>query len=549
MSEFTILRFNECNNTLLQGIRRQKQWLFLWGAAVLLLFWNLGTGAFSAAECIPAAAAQDLMDSSSTPQTFLNRLVWFFSISPGGVSEMSARMPVAIGALLMLGGVLAIAHKLAGRGTAIASGWICLTTVGFLVNGRMVTDQMTLAAIVLWSTAIYLFSREKFSYCSAILFWFLLSFGLYTGGFFALVPAVIMILDLIFRKQIRNLFTLRNITGFLIGIASYVLLYHYGDFRCENSGISLHVDLGQILKMSLPWTPLFVLAFLDIAKRKKQNMDHRLLFYCVLIAALCTVMLKNAVLPLLGFSAILCGVMLTSSPVTVPQLFSRILFRLVDALLPLLALTLLLTPVLFIWRGPRFLPAGMAYPNWFVGMFYFGAPIAGILIFVWQTVMIRRRKQKKAMPEICGADPVPDRVIPVAAFLLLILFAILLPGMRSDAAFYSEKPFLLQTKDLLRNQYGMKSPQRIYLLPGDAVSRCKTYLRCDNDVVLPVHNADNIASALDDLKKHGGALFGLRRDFMRYRIPLTGLVLTEPPTVFRSAPDAEDRLAVLLFLK
>ena len=140
-------------------------------------------------------------------------------------------------------------------------------------------------------------------------------------------------------------------------------------------------------------------------------------------------------------------------------------------------------------------------------------------------------------------------MIPVAAFLLLILFAILLPGMRSDAAFYSEKPFLLQTKDLLCNQYGMKSPQRIYLLPGDAVSCCKTYLRCDNDVVLPVQSADNIASALDDLKKHGGALFGLRRDFMRYHIPLTGLVLTEPPTVFCSAPDAEDRLAVLLFLK
>ena len=121
---------------------------------------------------LAAAAAQDYMvnpDIMPEKNRFLLRLIWLFSSPVRFVTETTARMPAAMGALFVLGAVIAIAHKLAGRQTAIASGWFCLTLTGFLSSGRMVTDEMTLCALTLWSTAIYLYSREKFTCCSSIL--------------------------------------------------------------------------------------------------------------------------------------------------------------------------------------------------------------------------------------------------------------------------------------------------------------------------------------------------------------------------------------------
>lgn len=552
MADFTILRFNDCNRTLLTGISRHKQWLFLWFAAVLLLFWNLGTGAFAVPECIPAAAAQDYMaapDLLPSKDPFLVRLIWLFSSPVRMINELTARMPAAMGALLVLGAVIMIAHKLAGRQAAIASGWFCLTLSGFLTYGRMVTDEMTVSALLLWAIAIYLYSREKMTVCSSILFWLLTAFALYTGGLFALFPVLIMILDRVCNDRMRDLFHWRNLIGLVPAILYYLLLYYHCDFRRIDLGISLHTDFSQAAVMSLPWLPLIVLAFFDIGKRRKQGADHRLLFYWFLITALSTFFLKHTLIPMLGISAILCGVMMTAAQLTVPQLVSKLLFRLADALMPLAALTLLITPFLFKWLGPRYLADGMAYPNWFVAVFYFGAPFAGVVIFVWQSVMLRRRRQKKSLPEICGADPVPDRLIPIAAFVLLMLFTVIFPSMQSDAAFSSRKPFLLQTKELLLKQYCMKAPQGIFLLPGKGIPECKMYLQ-NGDTSLPVKILGSRAM-LDELKKQGGALIGTRDDFAHYRIELNGVVLYEPFTLSEQKEQRvpDQKLAVLLFLK
>ena len=551
MADFTILRFNDCNRTLLAGISCHKQWLFLWGAAVLLLFWNLGTGAFSPLECTAAVAAQDYMlnpDIMPEKNRFLVRLIWLFSSPVRFVTETTARMPAAMGALFVLGAVITIAHKLAGRSAAIASGWFCLTLTGFLSAGRMVTAEMTLCALTLWTTAIYLYSREKFTCLSSILFWLLTAFAFYSGGIFALVPVLFMIFDCSLNTRTCNLYNWRNLTGLLVGIGSYFLFNYFCDFRCTDFGISLSTGFSRIVGMSLPWLPLIVLAFFDIVKRRKVGNDFRLLFYWFLITAFSTFFLKNTALPLLGICAILCGVMMTAAAMTIPQLISKLLFRLVDALMPLAAAILLITPFLFMWLGPRYLVHGMAYPNWFVAVFYFGAPLTGVLIFIWQSLMLRRKKQKKSLPEICGVDPVPDRVIPVTAFVLLALYAIIFPAAASDGAFASRKPFLKQTKLLLQKQYGMKAPQCIYLLPGDAVAECKMYLRTD-DSSLPVKILSDRADYEKLKNQSGGALIGTRDDFARYRIDLDGIVLNEPLTLSDKAAKTENKLAVLLFLK
>ena len=374
------------------------------------------------------------------------------------------------------------------------------------------------------------------------------AFSFYSGGIFALFPVLIMILDCCLNSRIATLYNWRNIIGLLSGVGSYLLFTCFCDFRCTDFGISLSTDFSRIVGMSLPWLPLIVLAFFDLGKRRKAGNDFRLLYYSFLIGALSTFFLKYTALPLLGISAIFCGVMMTSTAMTIPQLISKLLFRLADALLPLTAAVLLITPFLFMWLGPRYLANGMAYPNWFVAVFYFGAPLTGVLIFIWQSFMLRRRKQKKSLPEICGADPVPDRVIPVTAFVLLALYAIIFPAAAADGAFASRKPFLKQTKLLLLKQYGMKAPQCIYLIPGDAVAECKMYLRTDAPT-LPV----KILADRRDYEKlknqSGGALIGTRHDFARYRIDLDGIVLSEPLTLSDKAANTENKLAVLLVLK
>jgi hypothetical protein len=181
-------------------------------------------------------------------------------------------------------------------------------------------------------------------------------------------------------------------------------------------------------------------------------------------------------------------------------------------------------------------------------VFYFGAPLTGVLIFIWQSLLLRRKKQKKSLPEICGADPVPDRVIPVAALILLIFYAIIFPSAASDGAFASRKPFLMQTKTLLQKQYGMKAPQCIYLIPGNAAAEGKMYLRTD-DPALPVKILSDRADYEKLKKQSGGALIGTRSDFARYGIGLDGIVLNEPLTLSDQASQSDDKLAVLLILK
>ena len=118
MADFTLLRFQDCSSALPGQIKKNKEYLFLWGTAILLLFLRLGTGAVSGSEGRWLAVANEMLRSGDWLHPTINGVPYFdkplisywliaiVSLLQGGeVNEFSARLPSALAALLALGSV------------------------------------------------------------------------------------------------------------------------------------------------------------------------------------------------------------------------------------------------------------------------------------------------------------------------------------------------------------------------------------------------------------------------------------------------------------
>ena len=97
----------------------------------------------------------------------------------------------------------------------------------------------------------------------------LTAFFFYAGGVFALFPVLIMVLDCSLNARVSTLYNWRNLTGLLAGLGFYLLFHFFCDFRCTDSGISLHTDFSRIVGMSLP---LRVRVLLQAVAKKAKRM-------------------------------------------------------------------------------------------------------------------------------------------------------------------------------------------------------------------------------------------------------------------------------------
>lgn len=451
MSDFTILRFQDCNRSVLEGWKTQKKWIFLWACAILLFFWNLGTGAVQTVQEGNLFYRVMCILKYDTPLTTPPYLPVFFSCPLGIANELSVRFASAVAGLIALGAVISIARRLFGTGTALASGWILLTTYGVIHYARLAGPDMLQAAFAAASVACYLRTRENNSFRNWCGVWILAALGVIEGTATVLLfPVLAMLLD---SRSYRTWRTWKWLAGLLPGVLLLAWpVLHTGEWLFYFKFRSMPVDLLGLFPLLLPWTPLTVLAVLHgIFSRKTLSDPEKWLYRMLLGGAFISLLLFHSAVTLIPYCVILCGAFLAGEARSMMKVLTRLLLMLTDVLIPVAAVVCFAAPFLFRWLAPE-----RHYPNSFVGLFYFGLPVLALCLIVWLFVMRYRKRRGKPGFGIF-VEPVADRwIVPLYAMMLL-LYAMVFPLMQTSPLFRGEKTFCQQLRALALEQFHFQS--------------------------------------------------------------------------------------------
>lgn len=569
MADFTLLRFQECSGALPGQLRKNRELLLLWGTAILLLLFRLGTGAIAGSEGRWLAVANEMIRSGDWLHPTINGVPYFdkplisywliavVSLFQGGeVSEFSARLPSALAALLMLWSVMDMTGRLFSERAARIAGWLTITTYSFLFWGRLAEADMENAAFITAAVAWYLRCRDKKSYLRYAVFWAICAVGAQTKGLAAFViPAMAAAADMILNKRILFHLNLRSLGGLLTGAVVYAIPFllesiSRGDYGASGIVLVFRENILRAVnpwdhknepfwcyfhflpRLLLPWSAIFLLAFVNTFRRllkKGVSKDEIWLFsVIVLIFLLFTASRSRRVyyiLPIVPFCLVLCGNFLSGCCSGPEFRITRILLLAADILLPVCGIFLLYMPFLFPLAAPRFLPATMRAPVAFAGIFYFLLPLLGILLLVFRFVMIRRGRAAGTpvfglIPDI----PCADRVIPSVVSMMLVLFAVILPYVSGEPAFRSGRAFYRNMKNVLfvENRipeknvafYGTDLSYGVFYLalPKHAAlfgpARRDRRTRKFTDDTSDIGGLDEFAAFLKKIEKEGGAVFG-----------------------------------------
>ena len=357
MSDFNILRVNECNRMIYNAVRGPKKWFFFWACAVLMLFLNLGTGSIiSGVESQWLVMAQEIIRSGDWFQPTVNGEVasgspmicsWFIaliSLFAGEINLFTARMPSALAALLLLGCTTGIARNLFGEKTAFLSGWILMTFYPFCMLGRTAGPEMENMAFTAAAVAWYVYCRNRRTLLDYFLFWAICSVGAQTGGFSVLiVPPCLVFMDLLLNSKLRSLLEWRFVAGTFLGILVYGLPFVLRIITAWNAGTDLSLFLEQILsavrtavnrdhtwgiylknvwQSSLPWMVVFCICAAGGVCRmflhwKAVPPDEKWIFFSVLFLWILFPACgfgEGNILPAVPFMAVYCGYFLVNIP-------------------------------------------------------------------------------------------------------------------------------------------------------------------------------------------------------------------------------------------
>ena len=513
----------------------KKQWILLYAAAALILFFRLGTADINGSEGRWLAVADEMLRSGDwfhptiNAQPYFDKPLlsyWFIALLSklvGGVSEWTGRIPSALAALLTLTAVVSIAKRLFSPTAALATGWALTATYSFVYWGRLAEADMWNAAFIVAATAWYLRFREKRSFVGYAVFWGLCAAGAQTKGLAAaIIPAMAAGTDMLLNRRLKLHCNLKSWLGLLCGILLYsapFLLETIFRNDYEASGIALvfkenivravnpwdhnkepfwcyFIYLPQLL---LPLTPVFLLALFAgirrVVRKIADNDEKWLLLQIALIFLLFSCSRSRRVyyiLPAVPFCAILCGKFLSEVGESWEYRVNRFLFRAVDLLLPILAVPLIFLPLYLGKLLPLDLPVALRRE---VGFTVAGAALAVILLWI---LLKRSCRTEKFFP----AAPETMRVFCMIYLALLTVFALILPCFQADPEFRSGRTFFTESGKPMA-----AVPHRMFF--GGDYSYAVFYLHLAEPAqVAATRDVEKLRTFLALIDREGGAVFG-----------------------------------------
>lgn len=295
--------------------------LLLGGA--FLLFWGLGVRSLWASEGRWAQITREMFLTGDFFHPTIGGEPYFdkplltywlraalFAVT-GTLDELTVRLPSVIAGMAAVWATAKIGTRLWSAQVGRIAGWLLLTTYAFVFWARTGTaDAENLAAITL-AVAWYWSRRDRLGFSAMLVFYLIAFVGALTKGLTAVVvPIVIVLPDVLTERRWRVLLGLKHIGAFGLAALVYLSPFAYASLMqpadYQSSGLALvfqenilryfqpidhrgpiYLYVYELPVLLLPWTPLFVLAALGVAKcRKKLDNPTRWLVWAIVLVFL-----------------------------------------------------------------------------------------------------------------------------------------------------------------------------------------------------------------------------------------------------------------------
>jgi len=328
----------------------QKRQAFLFAAAtVLLMLWGLGARGLWAAEGRWAEVVRemrltrDFFHPTIGGEPYFDKPLltyWFrvvISAVTGVLNEFTVRLPSALAGIVALWATVRLGTRLWSARTGRLAGWFLLTTYAFLFWSRTGTADAENMAFTMVAVAWYWSRRDRPTFLAMLVFYLIVFVGAQTKGLTAIaVPIVVVLPDIVAERRWRLLLRPGHLLALGIGLLVYLSPFVYASFTqasdYQSSGLGLvfqenilryfspldhkgpfYLYAYELPVLLLPWTPLFVLVAIGVA-RCRRSLDHhtRWLVWAIVLVFLFFTLSGSRrsyyILPILPFCALLMAV-------------------------------------------------------------------------------------------------------------------------------------------------------------------------------------------------------------------------------------------------
>ncbi len=320
---------------------------FFYGSASVLLFCFLGARSLWGSEGRWAEVAREMMLRHDYFHPTINWTPYFdkplltywvivlTSWITGSMNELVARFPGAAAGLVSLWATVTLAERLFGRRAAYLSGWILLTSFGFLFWSRTACADVENVAFIVLAVLWYHVRRNRPGFVSFLVFYAICATGAQFKGLPAVVvPCLACLPDMLRRGGWRRCVSVPHIAALVTGILLYLAPFWYASLSAEGYGQSgfqlvfrenilrffnafdhkepFYVYFRYVPLLFFPWTPVVTGAVADgIRNYRSSGPDSRWLTEAWLIVFIVFTLSSSRrsyyILPIMPFLAIAAG--------------------------------------------------------------------------------------------------------------------------------------------------------------------------------------------------------------------------------------------------
>lgn len=226
----------------------------------------------------------------------------------GGLSELALRLPSALAGILAIWCTYWLGNHLVNRRVGILAGWLLLTTYYFIFWARTANADMLNLAGTLLALVWYFSKKQQPRFVNYAVFFLILAItSLCKGLIGAIVPALMVMVDLTLSRSWRQHITVKLFLAFipalLVYLTPFALSTYFSEQGYTQSGL-MQVFRENILRFVepfdhkgpwytylvflpvylIPWTIFFIPALISLPKRWRDTAQgQRCLYWTLLV--------------------------------------------------------------------------------------------------------------------------------------------------------------------------------------------------------------------------------------------------------------------------
>jgi len=224
----------------------------------------------------------------------------------GKLNELTLRIPSAIGAVIAIITLVLFGKKLLSNTVGIISALLLLTSYGFILWARCAAADILNLSFILITITWYWWWKDRPSAITCFIFGILLALsGQMKGLVGVAIPTLLILIDIIYSKKIKEFFKISVLLPAIIGFSLYFLIFLASSLSAHGHGFdwisrAIHESFGRFFHpfdhkgpwwlyiefipiWLIPWSFIFLYALFSYIKNfKNLNYNRRWLLLSIL---------------------------------------------------------------------------------------------------------------------------------------------------------------------------------------------------------------------------------------------------------------------------